>query len=897
MRRRYSLLSLPILMMGTLLAGCGGGGVTASAPPTSEPAPVEDGTAQFTVDVASGKVKVLPLQTGKGKSAVLGGSTLSFTSSDVFVEGGEQGRRSIKVSMRNNLKETIGVGRAIRVQFGTVTPQVNYDEDVTDQTRVTTTWNAGFGSDDGPVSSASAGSFRGVAIGADGAAYLATNDNRIRKVYNGYVSTVAINCRMDGMVYLKDPSSGREYLVGASADDHCIRSVNAATGTVVTFAGAVGVTGNINGAAAAARFNSPANMAVEPNYGASGNLLIADSANNAVRGLAFSFSGGNLVAGQVSTRYAAIGNPYGLAVLPDKTVAVCDFLGNRVRIFNLGGSRETTIGTGVAGNATGAGNIAAFNSPYGMTAVGNSFIIVDSTNRRLKKIQARPGAAPLVGSNWQVSNFAYSGAIGNSDGPGSTATTDSAFFLATAPDGSIFQIDTGRRLRRIESEAPAFDLGSPQGTGNGAAKLTNATGFNTLDGNRRPYIDYNLTIAPGQTVDLGQWDFQVPSTLPAFTFSVTVETATSVFNGLDAVLSDGFSGGSDRVGFTELNAGSGFELGPLATSKLGQCLGAGFDREGNLFLSDIGNNCILRVDRQGIIRVIAGRPVGGGIAADGTGATANFSLPTGILVDPDGKGLYVSDFGSSTIRFVELRKDVGGAYLSPNDAANWQVTTVVGTINTSGNTEGIGNAARLFAPLGICGTYGSTMYVVQRGNSIISRIRFNGSGPSNPSNYALQTIAGSTAGFADGSPGRFNGPAGICVGPDDNLYIADSFNSRIRRISKAGGFVSTVAGDGSVGTSSDNPNALNAVTPNVYSIVADQAGAIYFSSQRFGENARLRRLLDGGVMTVAAGSNAYSRTGVDRASTFELLVAGPNGELVSSDNGRLFRASRILGNR
>lgn len=897
MRRRYSLLSLPILIAGSLLAGCGGGGVTASAPPVSEPAPVEDGTAQFTVDVASGKVKVLPLQTGKGKSAVLGGSTLSFTTSDVIVEGGEQGRRSIKVSVRNNLKETIGVGRAIRVQFGTVTPQVNYDEDVTDQTRVTTTWNAGLGSDDGPVSSASAGSFRGVAIGADGAAYLATNDNRIRKVYNGYVSTVAINCRMDGMVYLKDPSSGREYLVGASADDHCIRSVNAATGTVVTFAGAVGVTGNINGAATTARFNAPVNMAVEPNYGASGNLLIADSANNAVRGLAFTFSGGNLVAGTVSTRYAAIGSPYGLAVLPDKTVAVCDLLGNRVRIFNLGGSRETTIGTGVAGNATGAGNVAAFNFPYGMTAVGNSFIIVDSTNRRLKKIQARPGAAPLLGSNWQVSNFAYSGATGNSDGPGSTATSDSAIFLATAPDGSIFQIDTGRRLRRIEAEAPAFDLGSPQGAGNGAAKLTNATGINTLDGNRRPYIDYNLTIAPGQTVDLGQWDFQVPSTLPAFTFSVTVETATSVFNGLDAVLSDGLSGGSDRVGFTELNAGSGFDVGAFTNSRLDAVLGAGYDREGNLFLADYFFRCILRVDRQGVMRVVAGRPATGGAVTDGPGDLATFGGPGGILVDPDGKGLYVTDLTTHTIRHVGLRTNEAGAFLSPNSSANWQVTTILGTTYSNGNVEGIGNAARLNTPYGICGTYGGTFYLTQSQNHIVSMVRFDGSDLSNPLNYRLSTLAGSTSGYADGRPGQFYFPIGICVGPDDALYVADATNNRIRRVLKDGGTVSTVAGNGTVGPATDNVIATNATIESPGCLVADATGTIYFSNYS-GGSYRIRRLLNGGVMTVAAGTNTSARTGADRRfGTIDMMAVGPNGELVGSDNGRIFRASRILGNR
>ena len=98
-------LSWLTALLPVALLGCGGSGGGSSTPiPTADPV-VEDGTAQFKVDLASGKVKIQPIETGKSKSAIMGGSTVTFTTSDVIVEGGEQGRRSIKVSMRNNLKE------------------------------------------------------------------------------------------------------------------------------------------------------------------------------------------------------------------------------------------------------------------------------------------------------------------------------------------------------------------------------------------------------------------------------------------------------------------------------------------------------------------------------------------------------------------------------------------------------------------------------------------------------------------------------------------------------------------------------------------------------------------------------------------------------------------------
>lgn len=879
------------------LFGCGGSGGGSSTPiPTADPV-VEDGTAQFKVDLASGKVKIQPIETGKSKSAIMGGSTVTFTTSDVIVEGGEQGRRSIKVSMRNNLKESIGGARPIRIHFGTTTPQLNYDADVRDLVRASDSWAAGNGSTDGPISTATSSTQAGCAVGFDGAIYVGTGDNRIRKILNGYVSTVATNCPVAGLTYLRDSASGREFLLATSSGEHVVRSINIQSGTVITWAGAVGASGNVNGAATTARFANPNGIAVEPNYGASGNIVVADSGNGAVRGITFTFSGGNLVAGTVSTRFSAINGPVGVGVMADKTVVVSDSSGQRVRIFNLGGSRETTIGTGVAGDVSGAGNTAQFNAPQGLIIVGSSIILCDASNHKLKKIQLRTGAAPLLATNWQVSDFCFSGVQGAANGLGTTAQSQFPAWLALAPDGSIALTNYTSTLRRIEADAPAFDVGSPQGSGADGARLTNQTGYATLDGNRRPYIEYDQVIAPGQTLDLGQWDFTVPDTLPAFTFSVTVDSSTSVFASLDAVLSDGVSPGSDKVAVTELNAGFGFNISSLPNSRLANSYAAAYDRNGNLFIAATSNRCIVRFDRAGNGAIIAGRPNSGAVASDGTGDQAVLSGPAGIVVDPEGRGLYIADDNSSTVRLIRLRKDINGQYLNPTESANWQVTTVAGLLNNFGSVNGAGDVARLSRPFGICGTYGSTLYFTQAGNNLVSQLSFDGGNPADPTRYLVSTLAGfTTAGYADGfgSGARFSFPFGICETTDDSLIVADYSNNRLRKVTKSGA-VTTIAGTGTAGNV-DNADALQASIATPFTVVSDKTGAIYFNS-----SGRIRRYLNGGVKTVAGGgASAGGRTGAARnfASQVTALAPEPSGDLTGTNsNGLIYRLSRILGNR
>jgi hypothetical protein len=267
------------------------------------------------------------------------------------------------------------------------------------------------------------------------------------------------------------------------------------------------------------------------------------------------------------------------------------------------------------------------------------------------------------------------------------------------------------------------------------------------------------------------------------------------------------------------------------------------------------------------------------------------------VVDPNGRGLYVTDDGGSAIRFVGLRKDFSGQYLSPTESANWQVTTVAGLLNSAGFVNGTGDLARLTRPFGICGTYGSTLYFTQASSSLVSQMNFEGGNPADPTRYRISTLAGSTSpGYVDafGTSARFNYPFGICETTDDALIVADYGNNRLRKISKSGA-VTTIAGNGT-GGSVDNADALQATLTNPFSVVSDKTGAIYFNS-----NIRVRRYLNGGVKTVAGGGASDSgRTGATRNFTAQIaaLAPDPSGDLtVTNGNGQVYRLSRILGNR
>ncbi len=203
--------------------------------------------------------------------------------------------------------------------------------------------------------------------------------------------------------------------------------------------------------------------------------------------------------------------------------------------------------------------------------------------------------------------------------------------------------------------------------------------------------------------------------------------------------------------------------------------GVAVDSSGNLFVVDSESYTVRKITPAGVVTTFAGKA---GIAgtADGTGTGATFGGLQNIAIDTAGN-LYVADGGGNTIRKI-------------TPAA--VVTTFAGLGGTSGNTNGTGTAARFNNPSGLAVDTAGNVYVADNNNNSIRKITPAG---------VVTTLAGrnSTSGFGfvdgDGTSARFDSPASVAVDSVGNVYVADSYNCAIRKITP-GGTVSTIAGNG-----------------------------------------------------------------------------------------------------
>jgi sugar lactone lactonase YvrE len=196
--------------------------------------------------------------------------------------------------------------------------------------------------------------------------------------------------------------------------------------------------------------------------------------------------------------------------------------------------------------------------------------------------------------------------------------------------------------------------------------------------------------------------------------------------------------------------------------------GVAVDSAGNVYVADYGNHTIRQLTFSGtdwVVSTIAGKATKSG-TADGTGSSARFENPAGVAVDSAGN-VYVADYGNNIIRKITL------------SGTNWMVSTIAGLAGKSGGLDGINNSARFDHPIGLAVDANNNLYVADAGNSAIRKITPTGT------NWVVTTIAGiaGKAGKADGtgSSARFNGPLGITVDSDGNVYVADTSNQTIRQ--------------------------------------------------------------------------------------------------------------------
>jgi sugar lactone lactonase YvrE len=262
--------------------------------------------------------------------------------------------------------------------------------------------------------------------------------------------------------------------------------------------------------------------------------------------------------------------------------------------------------------------------------------------------------------------------------------------------------------------------------------------------------------------------------------------------------------------------------------------------------------------QTGIITTIAGNGTVGFSGDGGQATAAQLTNPTGVAVDSVGN-VYIADAGTHRIRKVN---------------AAGVISTVAGngTPGYSGD-GGPAIAAQLNFPLGVAVDSAGNLYVVDTANERIRKVTPEG---------VISTVAGNgTRGFSgDGGPAtaaQLDTQDGVAVDSAGNLYIADSFNFRIRKVTAAG-VISTVAGNGTPGFSGDGGLATAAQLGNPTGIAVDSAGNLYFSDVHF---HRVRKVTPDGIISTIAGTGTAGFSG-DGGPATAAQLNGPIGVAVDS---------------
>ena len=303
------------------------------------------------------------------------------------------------------------------------------------------------------------------------------------------------------------------------------------------------------------------------------------------------------------------------------------------------------------------------------------------------------------------------------------------------------------------------------------------------------------------------------------------------------------------------NGTAGYNIDNIAAtgSELNSPYGAAMDGAGNLYIADQLNHRIRKVNTAtGIISSVAGTG-SAGYSGDNIAATsAELNYPSGVAVDGAGN-LYIADSYNCRIRLV--------------DAGSGLITTVAGTGSCGYNEDNIAaTSANLNYPYGIALDTAGDYFVADTNNNRIRMV--------SASTGVITTVAGNgTPGYNGDSiaatSAELNTPSGVTVDSAGNLYIADTYNNRIRLVTFSTGNITTVAGTAASGYNGDNIAASTATLSLPWGVALDPAGNLYIADYH---NQRVRKVTPGtGIITTIAGTGTGGYTGDSGTATSAAL--------------------------
>ena len=738
-----------------------------------------------------------------------------------------------------------------------------------------------YGGDGGPATEAALSAPEGVAVDAAGSVYVADSRNqRVRRIdaLTGRIETLA-GMGTGAYGYSGDGGPATEaalsFPVGVAVDaagnvyvadtgNHRVRRIDASTGRIETLAGTEegGYSGD-GGPATEAALYLPRGVAVD----AAGNVYVADTGNHRVRRIDASTGWIETLAGTgekgysgdgLSSTEAALSFPIGVAVDAAGNVYVADSGNGRVRVIRAGVRIGVPLGSSGESIALEVSEGGAIRWPDGRPALDGETFMASSGNEYTLGTGADGRIIATYLQVRQTVELSYGGSVVLARDENRTWWLDGQ---------SVIHGD------RHESGGNEYILEKFAGTWNVVATRDLLTIPVNENGELQPPggIELEWTTVIETLAGTGEGGYGGDGGLPTEALvhrptGVAVDAAGNVYvadTGNHRVRRiDASTGRIETLAGTG-EGGYGGDGGPATKAILSYPTGVAVDAAGNVYVADLGNHRVRRIDAStGRIETLTGRG-GGGYGGDGgPAAEALVYGPTGVAVDATGN-VYVAVRGNSRVRRI--------------DASTGRIETLAGTGEHGyGGDGGPAAEALLFGPTGVAVDAAGNVYVADYVNSRVRRI--------DAATGWIETLAGTGEYRYGGDDGpateaALNSPYGVAVDAAGNVYVADSGNDRVRRVDASTGWIETLAGTGEGGYGGDGGPAAEALLFGPTGVAVDAAGNVYVADY---VNSRVRRIdAATGWIETLAGTGEYRYGGDDGPAT-EAALNSPYGVAVDA---------------
>ena len=369
------------------------------------------------------------------------------------------------------------------------------------------------------------------------------------------------------------------------------------------------------------------------------------------------------------------------------------------------------------------------------------------------------------------------------------------------------------------------------------------TGESGFSGDRGPAVEASLVEPVGVAVDRGGNVYIADRN----SHRIRRVDSTGTITTIAGTGESGFSGDGGSAVEAQLHSPHGVEV----------------DRTGNIYIADSGNNRIRKVDSMGTITTIAGSGERGFSGDGGPAVEAGLTGPSDVAVDGGGNG-YIAQPWNVRVRRVD---------------STGTITTIAGGDGLVLGDGGPAVEARLSNLQGVAVDGGGNVYIADTTSRRIRKVDSTG---------MITTIAGGGTSYADSGPAveaRLVRPFGVAVDEGGNVYITDAGDRRVRRIDSTG-TITTIAGAGTEGFSGDGGPAVEARLSGPWGVAVDGGGNVYIADS---SNRRIRKLTPSGGSESPDPTDPAAKPPNDLFSN-ALTILGLTGRATGSNVGATVEA-------